>query len=126
MVDNYLLIKIISGFVVLINDFNLDNLHKLQYTINQSANNRTISMDSTIDNKDDSNINLSIGLIDEDKSKKNGDVRITKTMNFMNINAYNNKNEIMNQILENKTNNSELSKLNISSSKVILHNNNSN
>ena len=120
--DNYLLIKIISGFVVLINDFNLDNLHKLQYIINQSSS-KSISMDSTIDIKDD-NSTTSFGIIDEEKNKKN-DIKNTKTVNFNNANIYSNKDELMNQILENKnsTNNSELVKFNLSSSKTALQNN---
>lgn len=45
--DNYLLMKIISGFVILINDFNLDNLHKFQYILYHSSS-QSISMNSTL------------------------------------------------------------------------------
>jgi hypothetical protein len=122
--DNYLLIKIISGFAILMNDFNLDNLHKLQNTINQSSNSKSISLDSTLDIKDDNNTNISIGLIEEEKNK-NGDIKNTKTTNYS-INIINSKNGIMNHMLENKGNNSELLKLNISSSKTGLQYNSSN
>ena len=104
--DNYLLIKIISGFVVLINDFNLDNLHKFQFILNQSSN-QTLSMDSTLDIKDEMSVS-SYDLIDDDKSKKR-DSR--------------NKHDILNKMIDSKNNNSELMKLNLSSSKTNLKNN---
>ena len=98
--DNYLLIKIISGFVVLINDFNLDNLHKFQAILYQSTS-QTISMNSTFDIRDDNSISFDIP--DEEKIRKK---------------------EFLNKILDNKsnnaTNNSDASKLNLSSSKISL------
>ena len=93
--DNYLLMKIISGFVILINDFNLDNLHKFQYILYHSSS-QSISMNSTFDIKEDNSV--SFDLPDEDKIKKN---------------------EFINKILDNKSNNaannSEVSKLLLSS-----------
>jgi len=65
---NYLLIKIISGFVVLINDFNLDNLHKFQNIMNQSSS-KSMSMDSTFDIKDESN-NHSLDIIQDKRIRK--------------------------------------------------------
>ena len=98
--DNYLLMKIISGFVVLINDFNIDNLHKFQYILYQSSS-QSISMNSTFDIKEDNSV--SFDLPDEEKIRKN---------------------ELINKILDNKSNNainnSDTSKLNLSSSKASL------
>ena len=120
---NYLIIKIISDFIVLINDFNLDNLHKLQNTINKAVI-KNISLDSTIDIKDENNGDVSIKLIEGDKIKKISR-KNTEIVNFNEANSFNNKNELINKMLENKSNNSELFKLNISSSKADLYTNNS-
>ena len=108
--DNYLLIKIISGFVILINDFNLDNLHKFQNVISQSSS-KSISMDSTFDIKEDPKT-PSFDNILETRIKKSS----------KNVNTISNKDNYTSLILEdnNKTNNSELSKLNMSSSKQPL------
>ena len=109
---NYLLIKIISSFVFLINDFNLDNLHKFQNITDKSLS-KSISMDSTFDIKDESN-NLSFDIIQ--------DTKIGKTN--QNQNTINNKEDFTNLIIQsiNKTNNSEVAKLNMSSSKQPLQN----
>jgi len=111
--DNYLLIKIISGFVILINDFNLDNLRKFQNIINQSSS-KSMSMDSTFDIKDDSS-NLSIDIFQ--------DTRIRKSS--QNLSSINNKEDFTSLVIQdnNKTNNSEVAKLNMSSSKQPLQNN---
>ena len=110
---NYLLIKIISGFVVLINDFNLENLHKFQNIMNQSSS-KSMSMDSTFDIKDESN-NHSLDIIQ--------DKRIRKTN--QNLSLINKKENFTSFIIQenNKTNNSEVAKLNMSSSKQPLQNN---
>ena len=109
---NYLLIKIISSFVFLINDFNLDNLHKFQNITDKSLS-KSISMDSTFDIKDESN-NLSFDIIQ--------DTKIGKTN--QNQNSIINKEGFTNLIIQeiNKTNNSEVAKLNMSSSKQPLQN----
>jgi hypothetical protein len=111
--DNYLLIKIISSFVILINDFNLDNLHKFQNVINQSSS-KSISMDSNFDNKEDSS-SLSLEIIQETKIGKSKE----------SLSSINNKENFASLILQeiNKTNNSELAKLNMSSSLEPLKNN---
>ena len=112
--DNYLLIKIISSFIILINDFNLDNLHKFQNVISQSSS-KSMSMDSTFINKDES-INLSnIDFIQDTKIRKSS----------RNLSIFNNKEDLTSLIIQdnNKTNNSEVAKLNMSSSKQMLQNN---
>ena len=50
--ENYFLIKIVSSFIVLMKDFNLDNLHKFQYILNHSSK-ENISMNITFEIKDD-------------------------------------------------------------------------
>ena len=113
--ENYLLIKIINSFISLVNDFNLDNLHKFQFILNQSSN--QISINSTLNVGDDIN-SVTYSLNEENKSN-----------NKININKNNSKNkfenEIINHIIDNKSNNSEFNKLNLSSSKVSLKSNNS-
>ena len=108
--DNYFLIKIISSFIVLISDFNLNNINNFNFIISQSAS-QAVSMDSTIDIRDDNSTN--IDLIDYEKNKNHE----------KNFNIYKNKNETINKILDNKTNNSESIKFNLSSSKISLNNN---
>ena len=114
--DNYLLIKIISSFVILINDFNLDNLRKFQNVINQSSS-KSISMDSNFDIKEDSS-NLSLEIIQDTSIRKSKE----------SLNSNNNKENFISLIIEesNKTNNSELAKLNMSSSLEHLPNNGNN
>jgi len=111
--DNYLLIKIISGFVILINDFNLDNLRKFQNIINQSSS-KSMSIDSTFDIKEDS-ITPSFDNLQDTRIKKSA----------QNLGPFNSKVNFTNLILQdnNKTNNSETVKLNMSSSKQPLQNN---
>ena len=111
--DNYLLIKIISGFMVLIHDFNLDNLRKFQYIIEQPSSHR-LSLDSTIDIKDDLSVN-SFDLYEDEK------IKIQENNYTNNINK--NKNDIINKMIDSKMNNSEIMKLNLSSSKASLKNN---
>ena len=108
--DNYLLIKIISSFIILINDFNLDNLRKFQNVINQSSS-KSISMDSTFDIIS----NLSLDIIQ--------DTRIRKSKE--NLSSIHNKENFTSLIIQenNKTNNSEVAKLNMSSSKQPFQNN---
>ena len=66
--ENYFLIKIVSSFIVLMKDFNLDNLHKFQYILNHSSK-ENISMNITFEIKDD--ISASSFNISEDNKKKN-------------------------------------------------------
>ena len=108
--DNYLLIKIISGFVILINDFNLDNLRKFQNVVSQPSS-KSISMDSTFDIKDDS-ITPTFDNLQDTRIKKSA----------QNLNSLNTKDNFTSYILQdnNKTNNSEMAKLNMSSSKQPL------
>ena len=108
--DNYLLIKIISGFVILINDFNLDNLRKFQNVVSQPSS-KSISMDSTFDIKDDS-ITPTFDNLQDTRIKKFA----------QNLNSLNTKDNFTSYILQdnNKTNNSEMAKLNMSSSKQPL------
>ena len=110
--DNYLLIKIISGFMVLIHDFNLDNLRKFQCIIEQPSSHR-LSLDSTIDIKDDLSVN-SFDLYEDEK------IKIQENNYTNNINK--NKNDIINKMVDSKMNNSEIMKLNLSSSKTSLKN----
>ena len=111
--DNYLLIRIISSFVILINDFNLDNVRKFQNIINQSSS-KSMSIDSTFDIKDDSS-NLSLDVIIDSKIRKS----------TQNLSSINNKEDFTSIVIQdnNKTNNSEVAKLNMSSSKQPLQNN---
>ena len=113
--DNYLLIKIISGFMLLIQDFNLDNLHKFQYIIDQPSSQR-LSIDSTIDIKDDLSMN-SFDLIEDRKIEKN------EIVDNNNNNANKNKNDILNKMVDSKINNNEIIKLNFSPSKACLKTN---
>ena len=101
--DNYFLIKIISSFIALISDFNLDNINKFQFILNGLMS-KSISVDSNFDIKDNIST-ISFDLNDNEKSKK--------SIN----NIYKNKNEKINQLLDNKNNES---KLNLSSSKLSL------
>ena len=110
--ENYFLIKIVSSFIVLMKDFNLDNLHKFQYILNHSSK-ENISMNITFEIKDD--ISASSFNISEDNKK------INIINNTINRNNY--KNEILN-IIDNKNNSSEFLKLHLSSSKAPLANNN--
>ena len=109
--ENYLLIKIISSFICLVNDFNLDNLHKFQFILNQYSS-QNISINTTFDIKE--NITVTSFDRNEDYKKKN------KLNNKMNKNR--SKKDIINQIIDNKKNSSEYLKLNLSSSKASLKN----
>ena len=103
--ENYFLIKIISGFIALVNDFNLYSLHKFQYTLTQSSIHNK-SIDSTLDFKDDnSEISFEIA---EENIKKNKRIK-------------NNK-RIINKIIDNKNNFSQYLKQDLSSSKGNLKN----
>ena len=99
--DNYLLIKIISGYIDLISDFNLKSLKKFKFIINNPSTQTILSMDSV---NETSNVSFEI----------NDNTKIIKNKN---------KNENKNIFVDNKTNNSELMKLNFSSSKTSLKNN---
>ena len=106
--DNYFLNKIISSFIVLINDFNLENLYKFQFINGLST--PKISIESTNDIIN-INTNISFDLIDSENNKK-------KEINYNY--TYKNKNEIITKFIDNKSNNSELIRLNLSSSKMPL------
>ena len=108
--DNYLLIKIISGYIILVNDFNLDNLHKFQFILNHSSKQNT-PMNSVSDIKEDIN---GTSFDSENYKSKN-----KKNKNFKK-NQY--KKEIINTMLG-RNNNSEFVKLNVSSSKQSLNSN---
>ena len=110
--ENHILIKIISSFIVLVNDFNLNNLRKFQFILNQSSS-QNISTDSASNIKD--NISINSFEISEDYKRKN------KLNNNMNMNK--NKKDILNQLIDNKNNSSEFLKLNLSSSKESLKKN---
>ena len=96
----------------MINDFNLDNLNKFQIIINGLSEPR-ISMESTYDITN-YNSTTSLVLIEKENNNK-------KEINYNN--TFKNKNEKIIKLLDNKTNNSELIRLNLSSSKMFLKNN---
>ena len=99
--------------MLLIHDFNLDNLSKFQYILEQPSSHR-LSLDSTIDIKDDLSAN-SFDLYEDEKNK------IQENNYTNNINK--NKNDIINKMIDIKENNNVIMKLNLSSSKASLKNN---
>ena len=107
--ENYFLIKIISDFISLINDFNLDNLHKFQFILNRSTI-QNISSSSTLNIRDDNNSNSFFTNRDYESKNK--------------INKNKTKKDFVYQIIDNKNKSSESIKLNLSSSKASLKNNN--
>jgi hypothetical protein len=107
--ENYFLIKIISDFISLINDFNLDNLYKFQFILNSSTI-QNISSSSTLNIRDDNNSNSFFTNRDYESKNK--------------INKNKTKKDFVYQIIDNKNKSSESIKLNLSSSKASLKNNN--